>query len=269
MTLRQRWKQTSLPNKALVMIGTTTAFGTVFYAVAATVQVCIMRQAAIDSGAQVERLEKATNTAIQSAVSASSQSVKQALDLSKTSFDASVAQAKAALDATIRTSRLEQRAWINVRSEGAVVNQDGPIDIPVEVSNVGRTPAIHLEGDIIATVMSPGEVLDTSYRAGHLRNHTVGGTLLPGVNQPPTQFRAMRMLGNETANIRSSPQLADSINKGEQVIVVYGRLTYSDIFGVKHWITFCQSGSRNPLGKPIARVEGCAEYNQVDDDRTP
>jgi hypothetical protein len=125
----------------------------------------------------------------------------------------SIRQSSAALNASIDASRTDQRAWVNVQSEGAIVNEDGPIDIPVIVSNRGKTPALRLEGDIIATVMLRGEGLDTSYKPGHLRNHTVGGTLLPGT-EPPTDFRAMRMLGQDTANIASSPSLSIALTTG-------------------------------------------------------
>ncbi len=54
MTLRQRWKQTSLPDKLIIIPGVIVAMGKLFYAVAAAVQVYMMRQAAIDSTAHVE-----------------------------------------------------------------------------------------------------------------------------------------------------------------------------------------------------------------------
>ena len=44
MNLRQRWKQTSLPNKLLVITGALVAFGTLFYAGAAVVQIWILEE---------------------------------------------------------------------------------------------------------------------------------------------------------------------------------------------------------------------------------
>jgi hypothetical protein len=41
----------------------------------------------------------------------------------------------------------------------------------------------------------------------------------------------------------------------------------SSMFGVTHWITFCESGANTPLGRPATKVDGCAEYNQVDNNK--
>jgi len=51
MTVQQRWKQTSLPNKLLVITGALVAFGTLFYALAAGVQVWLLRESLSASSA--------------------------------------------------------------------------------------------------------------------------------------------------------------------------------------------------------------------------
>jgi len=72
MTLRQRWKQTSLPNKLLVITGGLVAFGTLFYAAAAVVQICILRdsvrqsQAALDASIEISHNDQRAWIAIES-----------------------------------------------------------------------------------------------------------------------------------------------------------------------------------------------------------
>jgi hypothetical protein len=60
MKIFQRWQQTTLANKGLVFSSVLMAFGTLFYAAAAVVQVCIMKQNASDVSAQTEKLIKAS-----------------------------------------------------------------------------------------------------------------------------------------------------------------------------------------------------------------
>jgi hypothetical protein len=52
MNIFQRWKQTSIANKGLVFSSILMAFGTLFYAGTAIVQVCIMKQNAHDVSLQ-------------------------------------------------------------------------------------------------------------------------------------------------------------------------------------------------------------------------
>jgi hypothetical protein len=83
MTLLQRWRQTALHNKALVITSVLVAFGTVFYAGAAAFQIWLMKESMDDSAIQQQRLVAATNNAISKAVSESSASLKDALTKNK------------------------------------------------------------------------------------------------------------------------------------------------------------------------------------------
>ena len=62
MKLWQRWKRTALHNKALVVTSVLVAFGTLFYAGAAVLQVWIMRESARQTGEQAEKLIQAAKT---------------------------------------------------------------------------------------------------------------------------------------------------------------------------------------------------------------
>src|SRR5579862_4515411 len=105
MTLLERWKKTSLPNKLLVETGALVAFGTLFYAAAAFVQVHLMKQSAKDSAEQVERLVGSTDTAIDKAVKSSTDALSAALQQNRQSLDTAISQAKSALDASAKQSQ--------------------------------------------------------------------------------------------------------------------------------------------------------------------
>ena len=72
MNLRQRWKQTSLPSQLLVMTGALVAFGTLFYAAAAVVQICILEdsvrqsQAAVNASIEISHNDQRAWVAIES-----------------------------------------------------------------------------------------------------------------------------------------------------------------------------------------------------------
>jgi hypothetical protein len=77
VTILQRWKQTALHNKALVGAGLIAAFGTVFYAGAAIVQVCIMNRSASESSEQIANIYSKAQGIIESMRATQSQMCQQ------------------------------------------------------------------------------------------------------------------------------------------------------------------------------------------------
>lgn len=68
MTILQRWRQTALHNKALVLSGVLTAFATVFYAAAAAFQVWFLNENTKQAAKQTDNLVKAMNKSILEAI---------------------------------------------------------------------------------------------------------------------------------------------------------------------------------------------------------
>lgn len=52
------------------------------------------------------------------------------------------------------------------------------------------------------------------------------------------------------------------IESGNLIVVIHGRLTYEDVFGVGHWFQFCSFGSAGSLKKRGSAK--CDEYNDTD-----
>src|SRR5437660_1775353 len=101
MTIRERWKRTSLPNQLLVVIGLMAALFTGLYALATVGQIYLIKQASRESSAQMERtIAEAKNIA---------DSMRGSLEQNRKAMEASAAQSKAALDASIEASRRDQR----------------------------------------------------------------------------------------------------------------------------------------------------------------
>ena len=95
VTILQRWKQTALHNKALVLTGVIVAFGTLFYVGVAIFQVCMMRKASDVASFQTDKL------------------IHHADRIAK-SLEEAGERNKAALDASIEVARADQRAWLGI-----------------------------------------------------------------------------------------------------------------------------------------------------------
>jgi hypothetical protein len=245
--LFMRWRKVSLPNKLTVFCTIVIAMATVFYSCAAYRQL----------GAMERTIGQMKNSG-DSATHQTWQLIGNINWLAK-AMDGSLRETQRAVDNSISAMHIDQRAWISVSAGPTAVTSGEFIEAPIDVLNIGKTPARHLDGDIITTVLSDNEVLDTSYRPGHLRSHTSGGTFLPNSKRPPIISRAIRLNGKDTADIVANPILVEDIQAGKMFVVIYGKLSYSDVFGSNHWITFCLAGTGIPK-----KINGCAEYNEVD-----
>jgi hypothetical protein len=158
--------------------------------------------------------------------------------------------------------RLEQRAWITVVPGVVSMTNGQVIQANVRVTNTGKTPAEHLTGHVITTFLKAGERPDFNYGPGHLQGLIECGTLLPNNEQTPIILAVGAPPGGESGNLLASDALRRDVESGAMFSVTYGRLTYSDIFGTEHWLTFCMNGTGTPYKKKS--IEGCAECNAVD-----
>jgi len=164
-----------------------------------------------------------------------------------------------------RNFATEQRAWLTIQNGD--LNIKGKVGEPLAtdlmVTNTGRTPAERITGNIILTVLSPNETIDTSYGEGHIQSRATSGTVLPN---NPQKFRVTGVVKPEngpTGGLLINEEMGQNLNAGLLRIVLYGRLDYYDVNGKPHWITFCNHMS----GNAMTRVPGCAEYNAIDHNR--
>ncbi len=167
MTIFQRWKQTALHNKALVVSGIIVALGTLFYAGGVVVQICIMKRGARETSEQMEKLITAANiqasaatknAAAAASFAASAKQIKEetadavgqlrrAARDSETAIQENSRNAQTALSNSIETSKLDQRPWFGV-SEFKILQPKQPFRMQIEFKNTSKTPArqIHLFG---------------------------------------------------------------------------------------------------------------------------
>jgi len=159
-----------------------------------------------------------------------------------------------------RSLLVDQRAWISVVFLSNFPLEGASIPAPIQLTNTGKTPAKDVEGDIVATVLKRGDEPLFDYSVGHPHNRLHAGAIFP--NTPISTAVSLVRYGLQTAEpIVPTPELRQEIASGQSFIIFYGKITYADIFGVRHWTTFC-TGSGSAIQSND--LKKCVSYNDVD-----
>jgi len=128
------------------------------------------------------------------------------------------------------TMRLDQRAWVAVPSvNGTKPELNQKLVYAVHLVDTGKTPAVKV-------VVHPGDELLPMSRQPDLSLETEPLNL--GVLSPGSE----RTYENgPVPNSRKPTTLtkADLANLKTLRLWVHGKVTYEDVFGVHHWITYC------------------------------
>jgi hypothetical protein len=154
---------------------------------------------------------------------------------------------------------VDQRAWVSVVAPTNFPLEGSSIPASIQIANTGKTPAKHIEGDVIATVLKKGEEPSFDFSTGHPHNRIHAGAIFP--NGPINIAIPVVRYGPQAAEtVVPTPELRQEIANGESFIIFYGKITYFDIFGTSHWTSFC-TGSGSAMGD----LKKCVGYNDVDD----
>jgi hypothetical protein len=124
-----------------------------------------------------------------------------------------------------------------------------PFIFPLHLTNVGKTPAKYIEADLfIESVKNGREPLLN--KSSFLTSLTTG-VFFPNV---PADFLApYTLLQSDWEDYR----------EGRSFLVIYGRVTYKDVFQTEHWTDYCEFHALNP-GTYTTRK--CTDYNNTDDE---
>jgi hypothetical protein len=162
--------------------------------------------------------------------------------------------AKAALGAAIERDRRDQRAWV------------GPIgflkrDVKVgempswgaRIKNTGKTPALGIKVLIMGKPLSQGEQFVPTYTVPIGRNVSVA-VLQPGMDVKIWTVPEGKL----------TEDAADAVMNGVVIMYVYGEVSYDDIFGCRHYTTFCSF-----MTPDMKSMNSCNTYNDVTDGECP
>ena len=262
MRLVQRWKQTSLPNKALVSTSVLVAFGTLFYAGAAAWQVCIMRTSAQQSSEQTAKLiqqaEKNAKAAEDFAKAAQSQSDEMAQLVSKsgnqaTSTNALAVQARRSADTSDLALKLQTRPWMGIEriNVDGNVEAGGTLKVSIVFKNWGLSPSLHTASEAQLTGSCDELPKHPIYK---IVTPPTPAAVMPNQLFQTETFEAARPLNEQDLG-------ALKVNS-KCNLYIHARVTYSDLRNTKHWRHICGQWDK----KTKQGFNTCPVYNDGDED---
>ena len=251
-TLTQKWRLISLPNKIIALATVIIACSNFFYTVVALRTLSEIRSSSKDTHDLAVAAGKQAGDTHDLAEAAKGQ----------------IAQAQKALDASLAASRLDQRAWVVITPGKEDIKINEPIYLPLEFSNTGKTPAINTQGFIVFMFVGRTDILNFNQQGILPMDFK---TLFPNekrLEHIPLITRE-DVASEPTPTVLTQP-LIGALRVGELSTVVFGKISYRDVFGTSHWMKFCEYVSM-PLA-PARRLAflsssnraRCANYNEID-----
>jgi hypothetical protein len=174
---------------------------------------------------------------------------KKIVDSSQKSIEASNRQSKASLDATIAQFRDEQRAWVGAVEFGRPNNLEigKKATFNFVVSNSGKTPALHVTQRIAAWPFAKGQEFHPVWTPITTQSAVI--VLQPGMR--------ITISTNEQFAPNTETTIA-RLKTGEEVMYVYGEITYKDVAGRTHYSHFCAY-----IAPDLITGSVCTTYNDA------
>jgi hypothetical protein len=201
------------------------------------------------AGEQTDKLICAANEIKSSLIIANRQNsdaVDRTLKKSQEIADASSKLSERSLTSTIEASKLDERAWVSAELATGFPTNDGSYTIQFPIKNTGKTAATNITVYFLGRFFKPGEKLTYQF----------GGNPIPSGYLAPNSPRAFIYHGEAVGGIDVAA------HKGE-TFVVYGAITYDDVFSAKHWVTYCF------MAQKADSYAYCYEHNDIGDGPLP
>jgi|SRR5580692_667204 hypothetical protein len=171
-------------------------------------------------------------------------------------------------DLASKSLRMDQRAWLVPTLDPINFFVIGsPMPVVGHIVNSGKTPARHIDGWIDAEIL--GKTQDFQFPR-HGKGVMVGkfyADVFFSNAFPIPMATVVRKRGIADDPIKVTPELIRDIQGGSVGIIVFGKLTYDDIFGIQHSTDFCNVPTQAllPMATSLPKaIERCKEYNQID-----
>lgn len=137
----------------------------------------------------------------------------------------------------------------------------------VTFQNIGKTSAKNVDGRWYLSVVQNNEELHFSYPPKSPWWGLTTGAVYP--NDLPLTEKAYWIPDGQAGVVppptnKVTQEQYDSIRQGKSFVVLYGRISYDDGFGIHHWTRFC-TWEYFVTGSYTAKQ--CTAYNAVDSNR--
>lgn len=164
--------------------------------------------------------------------------------------------ANAATEATkaaTHAMRVDQRAWVGfgeIKPSSFTLKRDQPFVIAIPVHNVGKTPAKVMSAGINGGSTDRGQRQD-------------GDSIVAPSMGPPTAL----LLPGESHDLKITSTFVitqDMLNDLQRTatIRIFGKATYTDIFGKDHWTRYCYNSAPYTSGE--ITFKACVFYTGID-----
>jgi hypothetical protein len=144
-------------------------------------------------------------------------------------FRTMAASSQVSIQATQDAMRLDQRAWVVVSHTDGTPELGKPWLLKTFFVNTGKTPARNVMMSCNVAVERNESLVDFGKKAADMR------PFLIAPNDPNT-YCVLNPLAVPTV---TQPVL-DALSDPTQNFFTYGFANYDDVFGKKHWLTFCR-----------------------------
>lgn len=228
------------------------------------------KQAAIDSGEASRKVEEQLSIARKQADAAQDQATA-----AKKSAEATQTQARVAeegVEAVRKQMRQDQRPWLRIQPKsgtGTTFMIGQPLQSELAFTNTGKSPARHFFAYCFVEVVAQGsapKLINPEHPGPEQRQWSFldTGILFPNQTIEGMAIRNTLKPGSQTEVVHDLLKADESrqLSEGRAYVAVYVYAKYWDIFGKRHWTTFCGWTGENPTIGYTS--DTCVRYNNVD-----
>lgn len=170
--------------------------------------------------------------------------------------------------------RTDERAWLNITEVDAHYPKDiskDPLSETLTLENTGKTAARAVSSQFILDFVVNGYSPDFVYADRIFNSYTVGALNPNSPQSIDVVFLKQRPGESSTVPRLLAQSESDDLNNGRAYLALYGRATYLDIFGHKHWMHYCvfSTSIANPTAKFPVTSKSCSDYNDTGDGDEP
>jgi hypothetical protein len=171
--------------------------------------------------------------------------------------------AERSIEQAERNARLDQRAWVSVEGINGFPEPRKPFLITVTLINTGKTFAKDIETVNASVIAQGGDVLDYS---GEIRKNARDPNFAKYHFPLAPNHPIDRIL--TTGAALSDTQIQD-LKSGNTYFLLWGQITYDDVFRYNRWLTFCGVLRYYLDRQPQWRWEYCKDKNDTGDGEPP
>jgi len=165
-------------------------------------------------------------------------------------------QIKESAEAATKQFRADQRAWLAIAFLSGTPKAGQDLPVTIQTVNHGKTTAINVHTCAVADAVA------ASQEFPGFRDYTATDCTAEDIITPVGSAYLHAKVISTVHNTRIDKAIADRLTDGRIVVRIYGKTTYSDIFGCHRWISFCVRREATVQG--VIDWIGCRTGNAID-----